>query len=228
MVGFFSVVAHKITADWELTRYNIGNLEIDGAHTGENLAGALDHILTEWDLSCFMCTHDTAANMNAALRMSEKVRFDYGCTAHILQLAINNALKSRQGRVGAVIKEVREVVNYAEKSEKFSRSLRKFRNQILPNDDKKELQWDVDTRWNSTLIMLESFLTLQLAVDLAVKDVFTDTNRARFFFSPEETDLICDVTSVLQSLRKTTDVWQGDTYVTFQSYTPSSTKSLTP
>ena len=132
MVGFFSVMAHMITDDWVMKSFNVASPEIEGSHTGDNLAGIIESTIEEWDLKCFACVHDTAANMNCALKKTNKVECDFGCLAHILQLAIKDALKQSADDAMLLIRRVRDVVKYARKSEKFSREIRKFRDRVLP------------------------------------------------------------------------------------------------
>lgn len=221
MVGFFSVVAHQVTDEWQLKCYNLASPDINGAHTSDQLASVIDKTLDEWELSCFVCIHDTAANMNSALRKAKKVTYDYGCMAHILQLSIKDSFKN-QGKINAMVQKVRDIITDARKSEKFSTLIRKFRDQILSEKTKRELQRDVQTRWNSTLLMLESFVDLHPAVDLAAKDLYSKdkVTAAKMFFSPAEMDLLRDVISVLKLLKVTTDTWEGDQYVTSSTVYP--------
>ena len=94
-----------IDADWVPKSYNLDSPVIDGRHTGANLAEAMDSVIKEWDVSAFCCTHDTTSNMNAALRMSQSVKYDFGCLAHILQLAITDTFKANNGVIHKLIKK---------------------------------------------------------------------------------------------------------------------------
>lgn len=222
MVGFFSVMAHYVDDDWNHQCYNLDSPDIDGRHTGERLGSVLDKVVTDWEIDVFSCTHDTASNMNCALRMATTVKYDYGCLAHILQLAIKDAFDTaNQGKVAAVIKKVKDVVNFAGKSENFCREMRKYRDQMLPKDvQKRELQCDVDTRWNSTVIMIESFLSLHKAVEFAVNSVCNSENKKKLSFSVSEIELLTDITELLANLRRATDQWQGQHYVTSSTVYP--------
>ena len=115
---------------------------------------------------------------------------------------------------------MKDIIKHADKSEVFMREFRKYRDQILPQNKKKELQNDVETRWNSSVVMLKSFLELHDAVDLTIKKMCTDDEKKKFFVPPAEIDMITNLIDLLDSLKRATDQWQGEKYCTVSTIYP--------
>ena len=85
-VGFITIMVHYINENWRMEVYNLVSPAISDRHTATNLAEILTTELEKANLQSFCATHDTAANMNAALSLTDRVVYDIGCLAHLLSL----------------------------------------------------------------------------------------------------------------------------------------------
>lgn len=138
-------------------------------HTAINIQQTIERVLNEAKITekLLGITTDNAQNMIAAgwelknsLNNSELVH--QWCAAHILNLAVQHGLQL----VSPVIKKVRDFVIKIRNSTKLSDSLKTVYNQENVNELKPDL--DVETRWNSTYLMLEKFLKMRDMLDIFV------------------------------------------------------------
>lgn len=222
MSGFFSIMIHFIDDDWVMHSYNLSTTVVDGRHTAKNLAKIIDSEMEKIGQTAFCVTHDTAANMNAALQRSQKTKYDIGCLAHLLSLAVHDSIKDTECCQKLICK-IRQVIGKITKSENFMREFRKIRNQLLPNS-KQELQLNVETRWNSDYIMLFSFKSLFFAYITTMRSVqissVKDFENELFQFSNDDEALINDILLVLSDLKEAADIWEGQHYVTISVVYP--------
>lgn len=132
-------------------------------HNGVYLARKLSEAITAWGLQgkVHIGVRDNGANITSAMHIAE-VR-DMGCVAHTLQSVIHDALFT-QTSVEAVVKKARKIVAHFKHSEQ---ACRKFVDcqQSCDVVVHKPLQ-DVETRWNSTYIMIERLVEQRRAVNL--------------------------------------------------------------
>jgi hypothetical protein len=228
MVSFFSIMIHYIDEDWNTRAVNLASPMLKEKHTADNLAKLFDEACCEASLKVFCCTHDTAANMNRCLRQSKCTRFDIGCLAHILQLAISDALSACPA-MNEILKKIKKIIAAIRKSETLSRQLRQTRDQLLPAAKKRELQLNNATRWNSDVIMVESFLTLYPAIDFMMKTpeakndkTFHKKNdgRDKFVFLPQDVKAAEDLITLLEHLKSATDEWQAEKTVSISAVYP--------
>jgi hypothetical protein len=159
-----SMTAHYIDADWKLHKKIIGFVHIEGRHNGENVGHELIKRLYDWNLDrkLFSFVLDNSSVNDVVVRdllaalLPKKVLhlngdlFHVRCAAHILNLIVQDGLKSIQ----SVIKNVRETVKYVKGSILRKEKFRFYANQV--NAPNISLVSDTPTRWNSTYIMLET------------------------------------------------------------------------
>ncbi|CAL1532599.1 unnamed protein product [Lymnaea stagnalis] len=88
---------------------------------------------------------------------------DIGCVSHTLQLVLHDALFT-QTSVEAVIKKARKIVTHFKHSEQACRHLTEH--QRTMNIPAHSLLQDVETRWNSTYLMLERLQEQSKAIHL--------------------------------------------------------------
>jgi hypothetical protein len=164
MSCYMSMTVHYIDADWKLHKKIIGFVHIEGRHNGENVGHELIKRLYEWNLDrkLFSFVLDNSSVNDVVVRdllaalLPKKVLhlngdlFHVRCAAHILNLIVQDGLKSIQ----SVIKNVRETVKYVKGSTLRKEKFRLYANQV--NAPNISLVADTPTRWNSTYIMLET------------------------------------------------------------------------
>lgn len=136
-------------------------MALDEDHTGEYLAGKLNESITKWNLvgKIHLGVRDNAANMIATMRIAAIA--DMGCMAHTLQLVIHDALFT-QTSVESVVKKARRIVTHFKHSEQ---ACRKFADcQQACSMPAHKLIQDVETRWNSTFLMLQRLVEQRKAI----------------------------------------------------------------
>jgi hypothetical protein len=121
-----SMTAHYIDSDWKLHKKIIGFVHIEGRHNGENVGHELIKRLYDWNLDrkLFSFVLDNSSVNDVVVRdllaalLPKKVLhlngdlFHVRCAAHILNLIVQDSLKSIQ----SVIKNVCETVKYVKGS----------------------------------------------------------------------------------------------------------------
>ncbi|CAO2179263.1 unnamed protein product [Urochloa humidicola] len=164
MSCYMSMTAHYIDADWKLHKKIIGFVHIEGPHNGENVGQELIKRLYDWNLDrkLFSFVLDNSSVNDVVIRdlldalVPKKVLrlngdlFHVRCAAHILNLIVQDGLKSIQN----VIKNVRETVKYVKGSTIRKEKFKFYAAQV--NAPNLSLVLDTPTRWNSTYNMLET------------------------------------------------------------------------
>jgi len=108
-----------------------------------------------------MGLRDNAASIACAMRMAKVESF--GCMAHTLQLVLHDALFS-QTSVKNVVKKSRRLVSHFKHSKQASRRLADCQ-QSCDVPAHKLIQ-NVETRWNSTFLMLQRLSEQRKALSL--------------------------------------------------------------
>lgn len=94
-VPMLGVTAHWMTEDFEMRSVVLALKEIDGAHTGKNMAALLKHTLDQFGITnkLYCITADNASNNLTMGRELKKLipHFDpeknlHGCVAHVINL----------------------------------------------------------------------------------------------------------------------------------------------
>ncbi|CAH0730243.1 unnamed protein product, partial [Brenthis ino] len=132
-------------------------------HTGQHISAKLNEIIAEFNLTkkVHMVIRDNAYNMQAAMRCGNFMSI--GCVAHTLQLVIHDVIFKDAASMN-MIKKCRKVVGHFKRSEQASRYLERFQETCgLP---RHVLIQDIETRWNSTYLMLERLLEQKTAINL--------------------------------------------------------------
>ena len=170
---YMCVTAHFIDNNWTLQNRVLSFCQVTG-HTGEVMANTIDNCLTEWGLNNIMAvTLDNASSNDLGIKHLKKkllscnsllMRGEYmhlRCCAHILNLIVKEGLKDLEKSV----LRIRGAVKYARSSpHRFA----KFKTCVeRSNTEYKGLVClDVETRWNSTYLMLDSTLKHQKAFEV--------------------------------------------------------------
>lgn len=132
-------------------------------HTGQHISAKLYEIIAEFNLTkkVHMVIRDNAYNMQAAMRCGSFLSI--GCVAHTLQLVIHDVIFKDPASMN-MIKKCRKIVGHFKRSEQASRYLEGFQKTCgLP---RHVLIQDIETRWNSTYLMLERLLEQKTAINL--------------------------------------------------------------
>ncbi|KAJ1695545.1 hypothetical protein LUZ63_012243 [Rhynchospora breviuscula] len=171
--GFMALTCHYIDDAWKLRKRLIGFIALPSPHTGKHIAQAIHELLVLWNLDkkAFSLVLDNSSANDASitelfnttsikkdLPVSGAI-FHQRCAFHILNLIVQDGLSVLCDE----IENVRETMKYIRHSqarmEKFSLAVGQVG---APN---KRPAWDVQTRWNSTYLMLELALELREAIN---------------------------------------------------------------
>lgn len=141
----------------------LGAMVLDEDHTGSAIAKKLTELISDYQIEnkIHMAVRDNASNMGAAMRAGNFTSL--GCAAHTLQLVIHDSILKEE-EITILIKKCRKIVGHFKKSEQANRYLNKFQETCgLP---KHALIQDVETRWNSTYLMMARLFEQKIAINL--------------------------------------------------------------
>lgn len=171
--AFLGVTCHYIDDNWTLRHFLLDIIPFHESHTGKNMAQTLTNLLSELDLSskAFAITTDNAAamlvcgrEMKSELKSTfNNVNFShFRCGAHILNLAVQHGLQVHDASVDKVRKFMIKVRN----SNKLLEDLRRiFESQSI---EFLSPQLDINTRWNSTFLMINKIIQIKVQANMLV------------------------------------------------------------
>lgn len=150
------IVFYLRDGTWKRERICIGCIPFDERHTAQNIFTRLKDLLFEWNLysKTEVALRDNAANVTAAFNVAECSINSFGCMNHSLQLVIKSELFTLSS-VKDLIAKCRRVAGHASQSTAFYKELYSQQERHFGKNERLSLLQDVETRWNSTYIMLE-------------------------------------------------------------------------
>ncbi|CAI2347053.1 unnamed protein product [Caenorhabditis sp. 36 PRJEB53466] len=167
---------------------------IKGKHTAENFALLIEETLNNYKLSPVMVsciTRDGATSMEA---MSRKLSIDsFQCYAHLIQLSIKDSLeKSDDDRFEKAMQKAKKIIRKVNKSSK----LREYFEQCLRDENlpERQLLKNVETRWSSLYVMLNSFVINKKGI---IRMEFEDSQRTL----PEHPELTGIDWEIIEAMR---------------------------
>ena len=167
---YMCLTAHWIDAAWKLNKRIINFCPISG-HTGKVIGRTVEKCLSTWDLKNILTvTVDNATANDVAIDYLRKVfnnsecdvlggqYLHMRCASHILNLVVKEGLKY----LDKSIVKIRTLVKYCKASPS---RMQKFLACVAEEklESKSMLCLDVETRWNSTYLMLESAIKFKKA-----------------------------------------------------------------
>ncbi|XP_070075783.1 E3 SUMO-protein ligase ZBED1-like isoform X2 [Drosophila takahashii] len=192
------------------------------SHTSEYISTLLEGACDEFGIETYKrrtLTTDNAKNMIAASRLFLGADNHVPCFAHTINLAVNDSVKNIQS-FSTVLDKVKRIVMHFKHSSASMDALRKCQmDEGVPEGRIKTLIQSVDTRWNSSLDMLNSF------VILAENVAFVLLSRRSSIKSPQmltltELNVCRDFCNVLLPFKDATEKVSGDAYVTVSLVIP--------
>ena len=173
MDAYLAVTCHYVDGSLELASVLLGVLPFPEVHTASNISAAIRALMEEWSIvgkvSSFVT--DAGANMVASAR-NLNLRHAL-CFAHTLNLVVKKSLDITPG-LQDLRTRARKVVTFFRTSTTAKEKLTEVQEQMhLPA---LKLIQEVDTRWNSTFLMLERIFEQRQAVGAALATLKTDVN----------------------------------------------------
>ncbi|KAG6477457.1 hypothetical protein ZIOFF_066712 [Zingiber officinale] len=193
-------------------------------HSGVELAAKLFEFLKEWGIEkkVFSLTLDNASNNdNMQVHLKEQLSlhdsllcdgefFHVCCSAHILNLIVQEGLKVAT----VALNKIRESVKYVKGSETRMKKFEECIRAVGNIDTSIGLRLDVSTRWNSTYLMLDSAIKYKKAF---ASLQFNDKNY-KYCPSSEEWKRGEKIYEFLEPFYDTTNLISGSSYPTSNLY----------
>lgn len=164
-LSYMCLTAHFIDDDWKLHKRIINFCQLSG-HSGEVIGRTIEKCLNAWGIKRIMTvTVDNASSNDLAIQYLKRrmnhhqtsvLNGDYlhmRCASHILNLVVKDGLKELDKSILRVRGGVRYVRSSPARLQKFKLCAKE---ESL--ETKRLVCLDVETRWNSTYLMLESTL----------------------------------------------------------------------
>ncbi|TYG98703.1 hypothetical protein ES288_A10G138200v1 [Gossypium darwinii] len=158
---YICITAHWVDKDWKLQKRIIRFRALFPLYDGLNIADELVLCLSQWgiDKKFFSITLDNAS-YNDVMVSCLKNRF-LRCCAHILTLIVKAGLELADDVVG----KIQNGIKYIKKSEICRKRFYDVADKSFHLNVTKKLRQDVCVRWNSTYLMIESFLYYKDVLD---------------------------------------------------------------
>ncbi|KZV17238.1 hypothetical protein F511_20769, partial [Dorcoceras hygrometricum] len=222
--GYICLTGHFVDENWKLNSKILSFAHMPPPHSGVELAAKLFEFLKEWGIEkkVFSLTLDNASsndNMQDILKEQLSLHnsllcdgefFHIRCSAHILNLIVQEGLKVAT----AALNKIRESVKYVKGSESRMKKFEECVVAVGGIDTSISLRLDVSTRWNSTYLMLESAIKYKKAfASLQLND-----RNYKYCPSSEEWlrgEKICEF---LEPFYDTTNLISGSSYPTSNMY----------
>ncbi|XP_023212104.1 zinc finger BED domain-containing protein 4-like [Centruroides sculpturatus] len=198
-VSFLSFTAHWLDRDFNLTHAALNVKHFEGQHTAQNIANALQEILSRWECplsKIHVIVHDNGRNIVKAV--SEAKMNSACCFIHTLQLVIKDSLKI-QPEIGETIAVGRKIVTHFNHSSTAQEKLKKIQEEL--GIAKHNLVQDITTRWNSTFYMLERLLEQKRAISLYLTDTVNISN-----LTAEQWEIVDQLLKLLKPFEEITKI----------------------
>ena len=223
--GYLCLTAHYIDKNWKLHKKILNFCFMPPPHTGIALSEKIFSLLSDWGIEekIFSITLDNASSNDVsvdALQVQLNLRgllsyngefFHLRCCAHILNLIVQNGLKSIDKAVGKIRDSVKYVKGSQQRKQMFLECVK-----LVSMGSTKGLSQDVTTRWNSTYLMLESAIFYQRAFQhLELSD-----SNYKHCLSTEEWERVHKIWKFLKGFYKATVLLSGTKYPTANLYFP--------
>ncbi|XP_054784012.1 zinc finger BED domain-containing protein RICESLEEPER 1-like [Prosopis cineraria] len=170
--NYLCLTAHFIDNDWNLHKRILSFYMVEN-HKGDTIGKTIERCLLDWGIqNVFTITMDNATSNDTALSYLKRhlknwrglvCGGDYlqlRCSAHILNLVVNDGLKELKD----TFESIRNAIRYVRSS---PACLQRFKDvcELEMLDSKSIICLDVSTRWNSTYLMLDVALKFQKAFE---------------------------------------------------------------
>ncbi|KAK2408991.1 zinc finger BED domain-containing protein RICESLEEPER [Trifolium repens] len=229
-LSYMCLTLHFVDSEWKIHKKIINFCQITG-HTGDMIGQYVDGYLKSWGLSKILSITVDNAMANTAMMKYLKTRMrswdnhvlnvDFmhmRCCTHVLNLIVKSGMKEDKG---SSILKIREAVKYVKSSP--PRLLAFMKCAADENVSYKgAVVLDVETRWNSTYLMLNVAVKYKNAFDLFyIRDPSFQHEmllKSADGLQEKDWDYVISVLPLLELFYKSTTRLSGSLYVTSASY----------
>ena len=213
--SYTTITAHYIDTEWKQKSKVLYTRSNGKAHTSANLEDEMKSCFVEFGIENkvnFIVT-DNASNITKA---ASDLKTNHPCLAHTLNLAVKDALKETGTQ--ALVAKVKAIVAHFKKSPK---QVEKLKAVHAENKTKFiKLKQECETRWNSTLDMLESYIKQHTEVT----GVLCKGGKAHLcLIENDETDEIKEIKQTIETLKplkEATLELSGEKFTTLSKVVP--------
>ncbi|XP_034529154.1 zinc finger BED domain-containing protein 1-like [Notolabrus celidotus] len=190
MDAYLAVTCHFVGENTRLDSVLLGVQAFPQSHTAENIACVKASMMEEWGISnkvtCMVT--DGAPNMVACVK--ELKLLHHICIAHTLNLVVKKAL-DQHPVVSGIRAKARKLVGYFRSSTTAKEKLTQV--QFHLGMEQKKLMQEVETRWNSTSLMLQRLVELREPVGAVLAGLQHDLA----FFTSDEFNIVTGCLALL-------------------------------
>lgn len=203
-IGYIAITFHFIDNNFALKSVLLDCHEMSENHTSFNLSNKIDFVLKKWNLQnkIIFAVSDNA-NIKKALSILQLKHF--GCFAHTLNLIVQVALTIESD----LLEKIKTIVTHFRKSTSANKKLSTYQISNGAKEPKKLLQ-NIDTRWNSTLYMIERFVELESSI----RGTLGLLDNPPEGLSINEWKITKELCLVLRPFEEATKAVSGDKYMT--------------
>ena len=212
---YCSFCVQFVDDDFNLRSLSTGTFLYIGQHTGEAIYEACEGsqgLVKEWDLSTFIrvYTTDSFSGMKKGLGNRDNIYW-IPCMAHLLHNIIKNGIEKCEP-VKSLHSKMKKILEYCHKSPAILRLVKSNAKWLgLPELGVKT---ECPTRWNSFFFCLERFLIIERPLCAAL----TKADKKNLVLTQDDTHLMRNLVSELQSFKDITTKSQSNTTYTFNNY----------
>ncbi|XP_032421790.1 zinc finger BED domain-containing protein 1-like [Xiphophorus hellerii] len=213
MDAYLAVTCHFVEENEKLSSVLLGVQAFPQSHTGENIACVKASLMEEWGISGKVTCMVTDGAPNMVVCMGELKLRHHICVAHTLNLVVKRALDQHPVLSGLRAK-ARKLVGYFRSSTTAKEKLTQVQLQLGMQATK--LMQEVETRWNSTYLMLQRLVELREPVGAALAGLHTDIP----FFTASEFDIVVACLSLLSPFYDATTELSAEEHVSASKVIP--------
>ncbi|XP_060796685.1 zinc finger BED domain-containing protein 4-like [Neoarius graeffei] len=162
--SLMSLICHFIDKEWKRQQIVLNVKAMHGSHTGQYICDVFLGLLKHWDIDperVVLVLHDSGANLVKGMRLTELP--DLSCSAHTLQLVVNDGVSSQRA-VADIVAKLKSSATHFNHSVLAKQHLREIQKELdLPQH---RIIQSVPTCWNSTLHMMESMVEQKQALSV--------------------------------------------------------------
>ena len=232
---YIGVTIHWLSSDFVLHQALLTIEKLPYPHDADHIEDVLRNTFEAWELQekTFVGVTDNAASMKKAMRQLGVMHI--GCTAHTIQLAVNDGVNLIKD---SLVKRAKELNNFLVNRDKYRERFRDIQRSLYQRNINNSstcqildaIGSDTKTRWNSTFILLERLLILRNAINELQIQLSRDSDRkvrndgetlSNLLLSENEWLGIVELVRLLEPFAKATGLISGSTYPTLSQMFPT-------
>ena len=211
--SYLGVTGHYVK-EWKIRSILLSCLFLRESHTSANILMSLDEVLEEWNLcksKVVACVTGSGSNVKKAVKDWIDESKHITCFAHSLNLVVKKSIED-VGNFKEILLKVRSIVQYFKQSGPAADELRR----VQPEDHFLKVKQDVETRWNSSYLMLTRYIEIQDHINVALSHL----SGAPSIITGSEREVIKDSLKIHKPFFSFTEEMSAEKVVTLSKVIP--------